>query len=132
MFFKNNLLKCTVILGELYEREADITIIQLRNPCTGISSRYICQHEHNKFYELLKYNETNRSWFINDILALDNAIYMTTIIDPLFLVLPYIQEHCATVFAPLDNILKDDKYPEICEFSSSIELSQLLMVRPQI
>lgn len=115
-------------LAELLNSSDAVQIIPLRNPCTKLTSRYICQHNAGRYYEIMKYCEPNRSWFVNDVLTIDGAIYMTVPIDPLFLVLPYLQEGCSDRFAPLDNVLKDEKYPEISAFAESLPMSQLLMV----
>lgn len=116
-------------LAELLDSSVPADIVPLRNPCTKLTSRYICHHSAGRYYEIMKYCEPNRSWFVEDVLTIDGSIYMTTLIDPLFLVLPYIQAGCRDHFAPLDNVLKDDKYPEISAFADALPMDQLLMVR---
>lgn len=109
--------------------DVPVEIVPLRNPCTKLTSRYICHHDAGRYYEILKYSDPNRTWFVDAALTIDGSIFMTSQIDPLFLVLPYIQERCHDRFAPLNNILKDEKYAEISAFADALPMNQLLMVR---
>ena len=128
VFFWNELLQLLnlILLDDIGEH--NVELIQLRNPCTGKEGRYICMPEQQKFFELLKFAEPLRSWFINDLVSVDGFIYMTTLVDPLFLVLPYLQEHSAQMFNPLDQILKDEEYGRIHELVNYISNEQLAMV----
>lgn len=57
-------------------------------------------------YELLQFNEKHRSWFLDDTVCSNGRIYVTSKIDPLFIFLQYLEEHCKTRAQPLDQILQ--------------------------
>lgn len=107
---------------------ADVKLVHLRNPCTGMAARYICQHDRQQYFELMQFGDPFRSWFVNDVLTIDGSIYMTTVVDPLFLVLHYLEQECSKHFVPLENALKDNAFPAISTFTDALPLSQLLLV----
>lgn len=110
---------------------APIRIVRLRNPVNSCATHYICQHKTGLYYDLVRYSEPNRAWLISDVLTIDGAIFMTTLIDPLFLVLPYIRTACADHFVPLDHALKDDRCPAIGEFVDALPMSQIQLIADQ-
>ncbi|XP_026482668.1 ribonuclease H2 subunit B-like isoform X2 [Ctenocephalides felis] len=59
----------------------------------------------------MSFSESKRSWFINDTVASNGNLYLSTPIDPLFLILPYLYESCLNQASPLDQILKDPDFP---------------------
>jgi ribonuclease H2 subunit B len=56
--------------------------------------------------ELLQFNEKHRSWFLDDTVCSNGKIYLTTKIDPLFIFIQYLEEHCKTRAQPLDQIME--------------------------
>lgn len=60
----------------------------------------------NSIYELLQFNEKHRSWFLESTVCSNGKIYMTTKIDPLFIFLQFIEEHCKIKAQPVNQILE--------------------------
>lgn len=79
----------------------------------------------------MRYGEPARSWLVSDMITIDGAIFMTTLIDPLFLVLPYLLDTCSEQFVPLDQALKDAKRPDIEHFVDALPMSQILLIADQ-
>lgn len=110
---------------------ATVRIVRLRNPANNCSTHYICQHAAGLYYNLVRYGEPARSWLVSDMITIDGAIFMTTLIDPLFLVLPYLRDTCSERFVPLDQALKDKTCPEIERFVDALPMSQILLIADQ-
>ena len=55
-------------------------------------------------YEVVRYIEDHRSWFIEDTVKSNGNFYMISKFDPLFLVLPFLR--AAKKLEPLPQILK--------------------------
>lgn len=89
----------------------DAQFVLLRNPKTDFGCLYIFSHDRKALYETLKFNEPYRSWFIDNSVQSDGSFSITTPVDPLFLVVPYLMKHTANVFQPLSQILVDDEFP---------------------
>lgn len=79
-------------------------------------------------YELLQFNEKNRSWFIGDTVCSDGKIYISTPIDPLFIFLQYLEESCKERAEPLTQIM-DGSLESF--FSSALKISQMRMIADQ-
>jgi len=77
--------------------------------------------------ELLQFNEKHRSWFLNNTVCCNGKIYFTSKIDPLFIFLQYVEEHCKTKAKPLDQIMESSA--EI--FIDTLKLQQMRMVADQ-
>ncbi len=101
-------------------------LINFRNPATGTCSKYIFHEKSNEFFELLKFNEPFRTWFVGDIITDDGGIYLSPPIDPLFLLLDYVRKEASEKYVPLEHILVDENNPNMT--SIAIELDQLLLV----
>lgn len=101
----------------------------LRNPGTGKSSKYIFHQNSYEFFELLKFNEPFRTWFVGEIVTNDGAIYLSSSIDPLFLLLHYIQKQASDKYIPLEHILIDETYQDnMTLLAEAISTEQLLLV----
>ncbi|XP_076363758.1 ribonuclease H2 subunit B isoform X2 [Tachypleus tridentatus] len=70
-------------------------------------------------YELTQFSEEYRSWFIGECVEQDGILFMMTPFDPLFLVLPYLKQNRS--YSPLDQVLRDETYPECKRLLSCIE-----------
>lgn len=77
--------------------------------------------------ELIQFNEKYRSWFLDDTVCSNGKIYLSTKIDPLFIFLQYLEEHCKTRAEPIDQLLKGNA--EI--FSRVLKLEQMKLVADQ-
>ncbi|XP_052865624.1 ribonuclease H2 subunit B [Anopheles cruzii] len=95
-----------------------LRIVALRNPATTKASKYLLHREgpgqrQSTLYEVNCFNEQHRSWFINQTVCSNGRIFLPTLIDPLFLVLPYLEQHCAKRAVPLEQALMDEEFPHI-------------------
>jgi ribonuclease H2 subunit B len=78
-------------------------------------------------YELLQFNEKHRCFFIENTLCSNGKIYMATKVDPLFIFIQYLEEHCKTRAQPLDQILEG----KAVIFADVLKMSQMKMVADQ-
>ena len=67
-------------------------------------------------YEVVRYNEDHRSWFIEDTVKSNGNCYMISKFDPLFLVLPFLR--AAKKLEPLPQILKQQDLPQLSMYVS--------------
>lgn len=71
------------------------------------------RNEGQDLYELNCFSETNRSWFINETVCSNGRVFFPTRMDPLFLVIPYLEKKCSDKAVPMDHILVDDEFPHM-------------------
>jgi len=81
----------------------------------------------NDIYELLQFNEKNRCFFVDNTVCSNGKIYITTKIDPLFVFIQYIEEHCKTRAQPLDQLLEKDAII----FLDVLKMDQMRLVADQ-
>uniref|UniRef100_A0ABM5GL56 Ribonuclease H2 subunit B n=1 Tax=Pogona vitticeps TaxID=103695 RepID=A0ABM5GL56_9SAUR len=101
---------------------------QLRNPSTGQAALYLFSSDAHQLFELKAFHEEYRSWFIGQAVQHDGRLFFATPVDPLFLVLFYLNkaEKEQGKFQPLDQILIDE------EFSSCAMLLQCRSISQSI
>nr|XP_020643672.1 ribonuclease H2 subunit B isoform X4 [Pogona vitticeps] len=101
---------------------------QLRNPSTGQAALYLFSSDAHQLFELKAFHEEYRSWFIGQAVQHDGRLFFATPVDPLFLVLFYLNkaEKEQGKFQPLDQILVDE------EFSSCVMLLQCRSISQSI
>ncbi|XP_058058205.1 ribonuclease H2 subunit B [Anopheles bellator] len=96
---------------------SSLQIVALRNPATTKASKYLLHRGgpqgQSTLYEVNCFNEHHRSWFINQSVCSNGRIFLPTLIDPLFLVLPYLEQHCTKRAVPLEQALMDDEFPHL-------------------
>ncbi|KAK7866351.1 hypothetical protein R5R35_003278 [Gryllus longicercus] len=85
-------------------------IVQLRHPQSGNPAMFLFSPGDGMVQEVLTFSENRRSWFIEDTVKSDGKMHLSTPIDPIILILPYLRK--ATHIMPLDQLLKDDEFPE--------------------
>lgn len=81
----------------------------------------------NSIYELTQFNEKHRSWFLDDTVCSNGKIYLTTRVDPLFIFLQYLEQHCKTRAQPLDQIMEG----AAGIFMDVLKLQQMKMIADQ-
>ncbi|XP_040163612.1 ribonuclease H2 subunit B [Anopheles arabiensis] len=111
--------------------DASMSIVSLRNPATRNATKYLFRRSSKKacsLYEVNCFNEQHRSWFINESVCSNGKIFLPTPIDPLFLVLPYLVEHCSERAVPLDQILIDDKFPCTSQLAEVLPADRLSLI----
>lgn len=104
-------------------------LFSFRNPGTGLCSKYIFHKKSNEFFELLKFNEPFRTWFVGEIITDNGSIYLSPPVDPLFLLLHYVQSQASEKYVPLEHILMDDNNRDVTMIADAIDIDQLLLVR---
>ncbi|XP_066497079.1 ribonuclease H2 subunit B isoform X2 [Hoplias malabaricus] len=92
--------------------DGDPTFIKLRNPATGAASQYFFSSGDECVFEVKAFSEDFRSWFIGQTVQRDGRIMYVTPIDPVFLLLPYLQRGGAEGnFQQLQQLVVDEDYP---------------------
>lgn len=81
---------------------------------------------------MLKFNEPFRTWFVGEIVTDDGGIYLSPPIDPLFLLLHFIQNQASEKYVPLEHILVDETYQDMTLLADEISIEQLLLVNLSI
>ncbi|KAB5576821.1 hypothetical protein PHYPO_G00202920 [Pangasianodon hypophthalmus] len=92
--------------------DGDPTFIRLRNPATGAGSQYLFSSGDVRLYEVKAFVEDFHSWFIDQTVQRDGRLLYVTPMDPLFLLLPYLQSGAVEgKFQPLQQMVMDEDYP---------------------
>lgn len=79
--------------------------MSITHPRTGSAAKFLI-HE-KQIYEITCFQERYRSWFIDQSAASNGNLYMTTLIDPLFLALPLLVTECTDRAVPIDQLFVD-------------------------
>ncbi|KAK2580721.1 hypothetical protein KPH14_011349 [Odynerus spinipes] len=85
-------------------------VVKLRHPASSQPAMFVFSPGDLTIQEVLTFDENKRSWFIDDNVKSDGKMHLSTPIDPIFLVLPYLRK--SQQVQPLDQCLWDDDYPE--------------------
>lgn len=85
-------------------------IIKLRHPASNQPAMFVFGPGDSTVQEVLTFDENKRSWFIDDNVRSNGKLYLSTPIDPIFLVLPYLRK--SQQAQPLDQCLWDEDFPE--------------------
>jgi len=93
--------------------KAELKIITLPHPRTDLPVRFIVQPD--QVLELQKVSERYRAWFMDNYVMRDGSLFLATIVDPLFLLIPLLKKNrketadSAGYFCELDQILSEDQ-----------------------
>nr|CAD7199253.1 unnamed protein product [Timema douglasi] len=101
-------------------------VVQLRHPQTGAPAMFLFSPGDGMVQEVLTFSENRRSWFIDESVKSDGKMHLSTPIDPIFLVLPYLRK--ASQVMPLEQILKDEEFPETERLLHAAGLKHLTQV----
>ncbi|XP_035731914.1 ribonuclease H2 subunit B-like [Vespa mandarinia] len=85
-------------------------VVKLRHPASNQPAMFVFSPGDLMVQEVLAFDENRRSWFIDDNVKSDGKMHLSTPIDPIFLVLPYLRK--SPQIQPLDQCLWDEDYPE--------------------
>ncbi|XP_065211198.1 ribonuclease H2 subunit B [Planococcus citri] len=107
----------------------NLEILTLSHPRERRKSLYILNPNDNSVQEILKFSPPYRSWFIGNTIESDGKIYLSSNIDPLFLILPYVFE--AKMSSTFDQIINDDDFSDAIKLESIIAEEQLSMIADQ-
>ncbi|CAH1110067.1 unnamed protein product [Psylliodes chrysocephalus] len=115
-------------LSDQYTGSGTPDIVTLRHPNTGESAVFLFSPANNSVQEVLTFNEGKRSWFIDETVKSDGKLHLSTPIDPIFLVLPYLRKYCTNQAIPLDQLLRDEEFPETERLLKSSGLKYLNLI----
>jgi len=95
------------------DAKSPVRIVKL--PKNGCPALFLINSETNKLYELMNFAESNRSWFIGDAVVEDGSLILSTPVNPIFIILPFLIRADKNV--PLEDLLDDPEYPNLHEIS---------------
>jgi len=113
-----------ILLPDKLKKCPDVEIIQLRHPATNSSSLFLfgkSEDEESHLAELKTFDEGHRSWFIEETVQSDGKLYLATIFNPIYIVLPYLIK--AEKLVPLDQLLEDEEFPFTHQLSTLLSKS---------
>lgn len=67
-------------------------VVKLRHPASSQPAMFVFSPGDLTVQEVLAFDENRRSWFIDDNVKSDGKMHLSTPIDPIFLVLPYLRK----------------------------------------
>ena len=100
-------------------------VIKLRHPATNQAAMFVFSPGNFTVQEVLTFDENKRSWFIDDNVKSDGKMHLSTPIDPIFLVLPYLRK--SQQVQPLDQCLWDEDFPETARLAQCQNLKLTLI-----
>ncbi|XP_072767164.1 ribonuclease H2 subunit B [Anoplolepis gracilipes] len=89
---------------------AQSEIVKLKHPASNKPTIFVFSPSNLTVQEVLIFDENKRSWFIDDNVKSDGKLYLSTPIDPIFLILPYLRK--SQLAQPLEQCLWDEDFPE--------------------
>lgn len=93
--------------------ETSPTLCRLRHPRLNEAVMCLFSHDDRHVHEVMQFKEDYRSWFIDNAVQKDGSLYMTTPLDPIFMVLPFlISAEKSGKFMQLEQIVEDETFPE--------------------
>ncbi|XP_066588481.1 ribonuclease H2 subunit B isoform X2 [Prorops nasuta] len=85
-------------------------IVKLRHPASNLPAMFVFSPKDLTVQEVITFDENKRSWFIDENVKSDGKMHLSTPIDPIFLILPYLRK--TNQAQPLEQCLRDEDYPE--------------------
>jgi len=95
------------------DAKSSVRIVKL--PKNGSPALFLINSETKKLYELMNFAESNRSWFIGDAVIEDGSLILSTPVNPIFIILPFLIKADKNV--PLEDLLDDPEYPNLHEIA---------------
>ncbi|XP_031554878.1 ribonuclease H2 subunit B-like [Actinia tenebrosa] len=109
----------TALNGSSDGKDDEPTFVKLLHPRTEKECMFLMSRNKDAVYEIMKFAEGPRSWFIEDSVQKDGSLLVTTSIDPIFLCIPYLTRN-KTKFRTIDQVLMDDDYPAVSSLSMCV------------
>ncbi|KOX76495.1 Ribonuclease H2 subunit B [Melipona quadrifasciata] len=100
-------------------------VIKLRHPATNQPAMFVFSPGNVTVQEVLTFDENKRSWFIDDNVKSDGKLHLSTPIDPIFLILPYLRK--SQQAQPLEQCLWDEDFPEMTRLTQCQNLKLTLV-----
>eukprot|EP00002_Diphylleia_rotans_P039402 TRINITY_DN9122_c0_g1_i2.p1 TRINITY_DN9122_c0_g1~~TRINITY_DN9122_c0_g1_i2.p1 ORF type:complete len:304 (-),score=72.53 TRINITY_DN9122_c0_g1_i2:78-989(-) len=110
------------VLPQGHDDSCEWDFLSLRHPSKDIDAKYLVSQ--GNCYEIQVVKEEHRSWFIGESVKSDGALYIASIIDPMFLVLSRLEElgqgkrGDSGVFVDVDSILTSSEEPNMYKLKS--------------
>lgn len=99
--------------------------VKLRHPASDKPAIFVFGAGNLTVQEVLIFDEKKRSWFIDDNVKSDGKLHLSTPIDPIFLVLPYLRK--SELAQPLEQCLWDEDFPETSRLAQCDNLNLSLV-----
>ncbi|XP_002734782.1 ribonuclease H2 subunit B-like [Saccoglossus kowalevskii] len=113
-------------VSEVKPNDEEPCFVKLRHPKTEQGAMFMLTNNNTEILEVLRFDDQYRSWFIGETVQQDGSMFMSTAIDPLFLLLPYIvKADKSSMFMTLDQIVTDEDYPQCIKLLSCSGISDL-------
>ncbi|KAI0231179.1 Ribonuclease H2 subunit B [Lamellibrachia satsuma] len=133
-------LSCVMLTDEsVFTENGDVknqpTFCELSHPKTEQPSLFLFTNGDSKVFEVLQLKEEFRSWFIGETVHQEGGLVVSTPVDVVFLLLPYLMKGRAQTdnkFMLLEHLVHDDDFPEctrLCRCDGASELSCVADVR---
>ncbi|XP_032960791.1 ribonuclease H2 subunit B isoform X2 [Rhinolophus ferrumequinum] len=107
--------------------KSGLMFVKLVNPCLGEGALYLFNMCPQQLFEIKVFKEKHHSWFINQSVQSGGLLHLATPMDPLFLLLYYLQKADKEgKFQPLDQVVVDDVFPDCILLLKLPELEKLL------
>jgi len=100
-------------------------IVKLRHPASDKPAIFIFGPGNLTVQEVLIFDEKKRSWFVDNNVKSDGKLHLSTPIDPIFLVLPYLRK--LQLAQPLEQCLWDEDFPETSRLAQCENLNLSLI-----
>jgi len=99
---------------------------KLRHPRSGLPAMFLFSSDNSSVQEVLAYQEKKGSWFVNDSVQEDGKMHISTPMDPVLLVLPYLKRSKQEGrVLPLDDLLVDPEYPDTQRLAKCVALKYI-------
>ncbi|KAJ7378015.1 Ribonuclease H2 subunit B [Desmophyllum pertusum] len=107
--------------------ETEPVFIKIPHPRTGKELQFLLSHSGEKIFEVLRFKEESRSWFVDDSVQKDGSLHVITPVDPLFLILPYLTKF-SQKFRTLEQLLVDEGHPSISRLTGCLTTEEILNI----
>lgn len=81
--------------------------VQLPRPKNGQPQHFFHDEDNVALFEIVKYSDNFRSWFIDNIFCRDGHYNILTKIDPLYIFVPQLMKYTKDQYRPLHDILQE-------------------------
>ncbi|CAG5119722.1 unnamed protein product [Candidula unifasciata] len=119
-----------VVNTDCVEGDLQPSLCKLRHPRLDTGVMYLLSANCLRVFEVNCYKEKYRSWFIGNTVHSEGGLYMTSSVDPLFLVLQYMVSTYkkSSQFRTLDQIVCDEDFPDCHKLISCCSQDQLSLI----
>ncbi|BFZ00549.1 hypothetical protein BsWGS_03589 [Bradybaena similaris] len=119
-----------VVNTDCVDGDVQPSLCKLRHPRLNSGVMYLFSANCVRVFEVNCYKEKYRSWFIGNTVQSEGGVYITSLVDPLFLVLQYLVStyEKSSRFMTLDQIVCDEDFPDCHKLLSCCTHDQLSLI----